>query len=39
MKYRILLLLLAFSLMLSGCVSTAERLEQVGARAEKLIEP
>lgn len=36
-KYLAVLILLA--MMLSGCVSTAERLEQAGARAEKLVKP
>lgn len=39
MKYRFFVLLLAAALLLSGCVSTGERLEQVGARAEKLQTP
>ena len=34
---KLFILLLALSMLLSGCVATAERLERRPARAEKLI--
>lgn len=37
MKKGIVLMLMLTSLLLSGCVATAERLESRNARAEKLI--
>lgn len=39
MRRGFLVLLIASSLLLSGCVATAERLESRSARAEKLMQP